>query len=67
MEEQSLIVLPMNEKNADFFRSAHPRPVPSEWVTKNFRGEEKIILVDLITASSDVNVVLQPYFTDIWI
>lgn len=34
----------MNEKNKDFFRSAHPRPATSKLVTKNFR-EEKIILL----------------------
>lgn len=55
------------EEHADFFRSTHPRPATSEWVTKNFRGQEKIILVDLAHGHSDVNVALQLYFILSWV
>lgn len=55
-------MLPMNEKTTDFFRSAYPTLATTEWVPKNFRGEKKIILLDLAPAPTDVSVVLQLYF-----
>ncbi|KAG7237988.1 hypothetical protein INR49_031342 [Caranx melampygus] len=50
-------VLPMNEntEHTDYFGSFHPWPATSGWVTKNFRGEERIILVDLAPPHTDVN------------
>lgn len=54
----------MNEKNTQgYFGSIHPWPATSGWVTKNFRGEERIILVDLAPPHTDVNVVSQSYLT----
>lgn len=51
------------EKHTDYFGSIHPWPATSGWVKKNFRGEVRIILVDLAAPQADVNVVSQLHLT----